>query len=115
MNTDYFNNDSTQKIKWLSIFIQCSLYNLKDNEEVDSHKLFIRANSAWYKKTGGTLSEMEFMPVLNFVINQKMVFNLSMSSLEKYKLASQQLKLAMSDLLDTPVLELLEELWEKPA
>jgi hypothetical protein len=109
MNTDYFNNDKSQKIKWLSIFIQCSLYNLEEDEKVDSHKLFIKANSAWYKKTGGTLSEIEFIPFLNFVINQKMVFNLSMSPLARYKLASKQLKLAAGTLLNTPVNKLTKQ------
>lgn len=109
LNYNYFCNDEQNKLQWLSIYLQCQLANLKDTE-IDEDQLFAMANSAWYTKTKGVLSKHEFIPVLNIVVRYKMVFNLSLSPLHKFKLASSQLKLASSDmvnelgkLLNTPI------------
>lgn len=95
-NYYYFDGCEHEKMQWLSIFLQCYLASLK-NQEIDEKELFAKANIAWFtiNKTE-TLSYNEFKLILDKIIQFKMVFNLAISS-------SKKLFLALKQFLLTPI------------
>jgi hypothetical protein len=96
MNNYYFEGCEYEKMQWLSIFLQCYLAGIK-NQEIDEKELFAKANIAWYNiNKSDPLSHYEFDLILGKVFDYKMVFNLSISPSKKLFLAIKQFLLPPS-------------------